>query len=803
MNFIDSEIKEENNDVREIQPEEPIVLDLGHEFENLTITTEKVNVNDLTINDTKINDNEVTTVKTDISIDEISNPEVPQNQDSTIEKNDNVENLESTIEPENGISLMTTEVPILDATIWTIVPIKENISNVDIETEETSNVEAQTEVTEIQQEVSTKSPEKLNDLSRFFEDEPSQKHQMHGFIKETDNEITSHNDSAESESESDSSSNSNGSKSSESNQDENKAAEDLSISEDLSSEKATPAPISGSQNDVFIDESTKIAANDSVQEIEAVTESTGEITNEVTVVANELTHTIMKKPGVDDESPRSSTDLSMQEETNEIVVTTPNIQIDPVVHLVINRPKGVLESIISSGSENTNQTSNQPLEVVPPSSVTDINGLADSEDKSPTTSIPETKVLDKNEELTEDSNSVQLNIETPFEHDDNHQLAELEESLQTPTENVSNTLNEKQIPELNAIPHSETQEDKTLETNLVIDDSENSTPAPPTKSNESSGLEGHQEDQPIVEENGIFKESHTFTDKSLLNAIIVKESVETSTERPVNIENPLEDNQIGTNYVSHDNSLPTAETSSAISNSIPNSQTNSPVDNLETSTRAPSIDKNEFELQGDIQEDQTSSIGIFKEPEETPINPIDESLPDPKLYEEPIETSTQKPIISEINDIPTSHIIATTTDYSRHIDSLQTMRDESSSSSVISDEVIAPASVGRSLNEIVAEGLGKPLPTRSVGDEPSSSSYSSEDKTTTVLVLCAAAGGIFIAFSFAIYLISFQRQHGTLDIEMQEQQCGKDNLDEDEDSETRVSLLNQAPTADSDEHSSY
>ncbi|XP_034485263.1 histone-lysine N-methyltransferase SETDB1-A isoform X2 [Drosophila innubila] len=59
-------------------------------------------------------------------------------------------------------------------------------------------------------------------------------------------------------------------------------------------------------------------------------------------------------------------------------------------------------------------------------------------------------------------------------------------------------------------------------------------------------------------------------------------------------------------------------------------------------------------------------------------------------------------------------------------------------------------------------------------------SLASSGRSTLIIALCSGTAVIFIVTSLVIFVLSFQRQHGTLDIEMQEQRLGKDNLDEED-----------------------
>uniref|UniRef100_A0A0K8TVS6 Uncharacterized protein n=1 Tax=Bactrocera latifrons TaxID=174628 RepID=A0A0K8TVS6_BACLA len=106
-------------------------------------------------------------------------------------------------------------------------------------------------------------------------------------------------------------------------------------------------------------------------------------------------------------------------------------------------------------------------------------------------------------------------------------------------------------------------------------------------------------------------------------------------------------------------------------------------------------------------------------------------------------------------------------------------------------ETFPPHNAGRTLNDHMAAesngGIGKPLPTRSINDVTSASVFS---RSGLIIVICSSIALMFLLVSVVAFFISFQRQHGTLDIEMQEQRCGKDDLDEeDEEAGTCTKLL--------------
>ncbi|XP_055923629.1 dentin sialophosphoprotein isoform X2 [Eupeodes corollae] len=787
MNLIDSELNENGNDIQEV-----------HEAER---TIDKPIPNDKA-NDTALSEGS----EIHLGKDE-SSPEFETTQEKSNETK--VENLHESVD---AIPIETTPLPVLEETVTTLIPINESTSLIDstLSTRVTTpEIESQTESFGIHQQATSHSN---HDLSIYFENEPSRARQLRGSNIETDNEVIVHSVHG-SESDSSESGIANSSVSS-SDSDENQAAEDLSISGSSLNEIINAEPKVESNTNIAIDDTVKAVGEDLVDEIEAVTESTGGITDDVTVVSNMETHTIMKKPGVDDEFVEK---LSIP----DIGLTDTATEFDPVVNMVLNSPKKELEPsstlIIDAGNQTLGNTELDQ-------NITKKEELQVSENKI--SEKPEVvgngKILDEVKEITEDSNFVDHNTKMTPTHQENklvisdHSIPELVKSFKSQPENSSTLLNFTSSSAIN--------DNKSLQANILTNDMETSTEALSVEINETP------QDLPNNIENGIFKEKNTnllsFTTETSFADIVIPTNTEMFAERisdgPMNT--PLENNHIEniTDKVNPADSLQTNETLPTIindtisngpnkdllsvSNSINPTEASFSEEHIESSTQSPPHNRYDSEISEEVQEDQTSKTDnrVSNERDDDRKNPTDDSLPDPKLYDQTIEKSTEISNVHKYDDPSTASIdknhAGTTTDYARHVDSLQTMRDESSS--VVSNEIVAPASIGRSLNEIVAEGLGKPLPTRSVGDEPSSSSYSSEDKTTTVLVLCAAAGGIFIAFSLAIYLISFQRQHGTLDIEMQEQRCGKDNLDDDDDSETRVSLLNQIPTVDSDEHSS-
>ncbi|XP_039493899.1 titin [Drosophila santomea] len=74
---------------------------------------------------------------------------------------------------------------------------------------------------------------------------------------------------------------------------------------------------------------------------------------------------------------------------------------------------------------------------------------------------------------------------------------------------------------------------------------------------------------------------------------------------------------------------------------------------------------------------------------------------------------------------------------------------------------------------------GQTFDSNSADEHSAQLSGATNYRSTMIIVLCSGTAVIFIVTSLVIFVVSFQRQHGTLDIEMQEQRLGKDVQDED------------------------
>ncbi|KAH8284073.1 hypothetical protein KR054_009345, partial [Drosophila jambulina] len=81
---------------------------------------------------------------------------------------------------------------------------------------------------------------------------------------------------------------------------------------------------------------------------------------------------------------------------------------------------------------------------------------------------------------------------------------------------------------------------------------------------------------------------------------------------------------------------------------------------------------------------------------------------------------------------------------------------------------------------------GQTFDSNSADEHSAQLSGPSNYRSTLIIALCSGTAVIFIVASLVIFVVSFQRQHGTLDIEMQEQRLGKDDRDEED---AQVKLL--------------
>ncbi|XP_013114392.2 E3 ubiquitin-protein ligase lubel isoform X1 [Stomoxys calcitrans] len=199
------------------------------------------------------------------------------------------------------------------------------------------------------------------------------------------------------------------------------------------------------------------------------------------------------------------------------------------------------------------------------------------------------------------------------------------------------------------------------------------------------------------------------------------------------------------------------------------------------------IDNNSAEEEDDGQSDEDDSPAVVTSTESAA----------PTIHSEITVTSDHKHLSSS-NTVSTTESAAdpeTTSESKDRVDDMpldgsKTLKGSRSvNTALVNDDTVAtmfnsypPQDAGQTFNGNLADesaGIGKALPV-TVND--------GTNKSTSIIILSSNIAILFIVISVTIFLISFQRQHGTLDIEMQERSCGKDNLDE-EDAETFAKLL--------------
>lgn len=87
---------------------------------------------------------------------------------------------------------------------------------------------------------------------------------------------------------------------------------------------------------------------------------------------------------------------------------------------------------------------------------------------------------------------------------------------------------------------------------------------------------------------------------------------------------------------------------------------------------------------------------------------------------------------------------------------------------------ISSSIVEETAQSLVASSENKPTPSLNIKSPPLVS------KSTVIIVASCVSGIVLLAIISLAYVVSFQRQTGTLDIEMQEQRCGKDSYEDNE-----------------------
>lgn len=178
-----------------------------------------------------------------------------------------------------------------------------------------------------------------------------------------------------------------------------------------------------------------------------------------------------------------------------------------------------------------------------------------------------------------------------------------------------------------------------------------------------------------------------------------------------------------------------------------------------TPTEASEV-KSEVNQEESIDEEKTaaesSSTAAPAEPE---VVKHDSSADESESSDESGETGTEQPVAVEVEKSESSE------ESPEEGDEEKERAEDSTATPLVS---YPPHNAGRTFNSNLA-------------DESSAyHSLATNNRSTLIIALCSGTAVVFIIISLVIFLLSFQRQHGTLDIEMQEQRLGKDNLDEED-----------------------
>ncbi|XP_017041222.1 fibrous sheath CABYR-binding protein [Drosophila ficusphila] len=237
--------------------------------------------------------------------------------------------------------------------------------------------------------------------------------------------------------------------------------------------------------------------------------------------------------------------------------------------------------------------------------------------------------------------------------------------------------------------------------------------------------------------------------------------------------------------------LPAIE-SSSLANIVPTSTAEPQKEEDSQDVEAESVENNDKGIVEIAKAQEESSTETAKETEEEPkeedpVQQVDNDEPaiqsssvanhEPSSTEEPKKEEDPQKIddeSAEKNDSEEADVKATekteTDDQSSEEDK-EPVADEAKPSS--DDSTATP------LVSYPPHDAGQTFDSNSADEHSAQLSGPSNYRSTIIIVLCSGTAVIFIVASIVIFMVSFQRQHGTLDIEMQEQRLGKDIQDED------------------------
>lgn len=162
-----------------------------------------------------------------------------------------------------------------------------------------------------------------------------------------------------------------------------------------------------------------------------------------------------------------------------------------------------------------------------------------------------------------------------------------------------------------------------------------------------------------------------------------------------------------------------------------------------------------------------ASTEVHSEPE--PVEPKEAIEESPKEVDESKSVEEKEDESSESEVKPTAQPEADKEDSSS---SEEEEKDETKSSS--DDSTATP------LVSYPPHDAGRTFDSNTADEHSAQLSNPSNYRSTLIIALCSGTAVIFIVASLVIFVVSFQRQHGTLDIEMQEQRLGKDVQDDED-----------------------
>ncbi|KAH8330709.1 hypothetical protein KR067_006623, partial [Drosophila pandora] len=167
-----------------------------------------------------------------------------------------------------------------------------------------------------------------------------------------------------------------------------------------------------------------------------------------------------------------------------------------------------------------------------------------------------------------------------------------------------------------------------------------------------------------------------------------------------------------------------------------------------------------------------ASIEVHSEPEPVESKEAIEETPKAVDESQSVEEKQDESAESEVK--PTVEPEAVKEDSSS---SEEEEKDETKSSS--DDSTATP------LVSYPPHDAGRTFDSNTADEHSAQLSNPSNYRSTLIIALCSGTAVIFIVASLVIFVVSFQRQHGTLDIEMQEQRLGKD-VQDDEDAQMKL-----------------